>query len=211
MSNKQAKVKVLDHRDHEIIQHFINFLGTPKSISQTNEVRKPTPSPISILEFAPNSKNNFWVYATIGANRRPMPYPKDWTDEKPELRVEFIICLNRPQPGTEIADSLTFLVEFPFVHNTFFDEGHVIDGSARGGIVQSSPLTDFFFENAYYYKQGLQFAHHEDGSHSRVLWVIPLYSSERLFYKKYGHESLLEIFNKDQTNLFDLQRLPAVK
>jgi hypothetical protein len=51
--------------------------------------------------------------------------------------------------------------------------------------------------------------HHEDGTHTQILWVVPIYLSERLYAREHGPEALEELFSTHDTDATDLWR-PAV-
>lgn len=197
---------VYSPNDSHIIQHYIRFWGEPAHVFKPNHSEKTPPGPIFIAAFAPRSDEQDWVYATIGMSRQPMPYPTDWAREKPERRVELFIYARRRIDELRIL--LTSLAEYPFDKMTFFGPEHTILGNR--GIVEGSPLTDILFIRPYGEPPEFEIIHYDDTHHVEMLWVIPIYRSERQFIREDGWNALQDLFYQQGTDTSDFFREAVV-
>lgn len=194
-----------DHRarSQELLAHYITLWGKPQRQEPFVHAYPQGPHPLFTLEFPAPSQHEVWVYATLGASFQPMPHA-----EAPEdLRMELFIYAEQQQP--ELLASIGALALYPFVLHTFFAPGHTVLGSDDGGIISTSPLTDILLTRADFGPDTPDYVHHSDGSHTQLLWVVPVYRQERVFAAQHGEAALIELFVQHETNVFDLWR-PAV-
>ncbi len=194
------------HRDSEVIQHYIRYWAQPATVVKFDHDGQLAPNPIFVVEFAPSEEAESWVYATVGASRQPMPYPDDWIGEKPEHRIELFICAR--QRNYALREVLAGLAVYPFQYKTFIAAGHTIPGTHS--IVPDASLTDILFTRAYGMQQDFETIHHSDGSHTHILWVVPIYRSERLFILQYGWQALIDLFFEHKPDISDFSRLQVV-
>lgn len=194
----------MEHKEHdlEIIDHYTRFIHSHGRKSEVADLPEPAPHPVAVIEFAPPSEDFDWVYATVGMSRKAMP------QSPAEQRVE-IVFYSR-QSNSSIVDFLTRLVAYPFVVGTFLAPGHSIAGTPDVGIVESSPLTDVLLTIPYFEPPEFEVVAHSDGSHTHVLWAIPIYTSERLFVNQHGYMALLARFSANSTEASNLWRPPVV-
>ncbi len=192
--------------DSRIVQHYIRFWGEPVDIFNLNGSWKTSPGPIFIAQFAPRSDEQDWVYATIGASRQPMPYPADWVHEKPERRVELFIYARRRTDELRIL--LMSLAEYPFNKMTFLGPGHTIPGNE--GVVKGSPLTDILFIRPLGEPPEFEVIHSDKAHHLEMLWIIPIYESERQFVKLNGWNALIDLFYHQGTDTSNFLRAAVV-
>ena len=193
--------------DGEVRAHYDRFLGQPSGSRVFGELPAPAPSPLTVLEYEPGSPDERWLYVTLGMSRRSMPQPISGETDAPRRRSELVIFSRGRSP--ELADSLTDLAVYPFALDTFLAEGHTIAGSPGEGIVEGSPLTDIFLTYPVFADEEFKLIRHRDGNHSHVLWVVPVYTSERLYARDKGPEALHELFDEHEVDPGDLWR-PAV-
>ncbi len=191
-------------RDREVFHHYLRSInGRLTRTFKVDDVPASAPAPIFVAEFAPPSEEYDWAYATVGASRRPMPYQDS---RQGEAHAELMIYSR--QALRELVDPLVDLAVYPFRYSTYLGAGHTIAGTPGHGIVAGSPLTDILLVLPQ--EQEWEMVRHSDGSHTHVLWVIPLYPSERLFLRRRDLEALEERFAETGINVADLQRPPVV-
>jgi hypothetical protein len=192
-------------RDSEIIQHYAQFWGQPSTVVKFDHEIQLAPAPIFALEFAPSSEDETWVYATVGASRRAMLYPDNWSDEKPERRIELFSCVR--ECNHALLEVLSSLALYPFQQKTFLAPGHTIPGAHS--FVIDSPLTDVLFLPPYGMKQDFEVIRHHNGDHTHMLWTVPIYTSERLFIRQYGWKALVDLFFEHEPDISNLWRPPV--
>lgn len=189
--------------DRTIRQHYHHCLGQPERSFTIDYMPEPTPNPITILEFAPSSDDDCWAYATVGASRLPMPTPEKLFGGRKE-RIELVIFSDRQR--AELQDILANLVAFPFCNRTWLGDGHTIPGPK--GVTDDSPLTDILLTEPRWL-EGLGVLHHSADDHTRVLCVVPIYPSERIFKVQHGYDTFLDLLAESDTDVTDLVRGPV--
>jgi len=118
----------------------------------------------------------------------------------------FILC---NQDNDELIDNLGSIAVYPFVMQTYFGEGHTVNGIEGHGIVTGSPLTDLIITRADY-SDTPDYITHTDGSHTHLFWVVPIYHTEREYVVKNGWRNLQELFEQQQTDVLDFWRAAVV-
>jgi hypothetical protein len=198
--------KILDKLDKPIIDHYIRFWKKPDSIYSSGLRQDLPPGPISVAEFSPSSQDQDWTYATIGASRHPMPYPTNWKAEKPERRVELFIYSNKK--NEDLSELLIKLAKYPFYNKTFLDRTHTIPGES--GIVKGSSMTDILLLRPYFEQEEFEIIHLNEFHHVRMLWIIPIYRSERKFIQKHKIDVFEELLHQTEPNTSDFLRPPII-
>lgn len=194
-------------RELEIVNHYLDAFGQPNKIFQEDNIPEPAPNTIRVLEFAPPSPDYDWEYATVGASSRPMPADQGQGPEA-QHRIELLIYSRKRQP--ELADLLTKLAIYPFQLGTYFASGHTIAGTPGVAVVTGSSLTEILLIHPIFQEKEFEYIHHADGTHTQILFVVPIYLSERLYEKEHGRYSLIGLFGENRTDTSDLQRTPVV-
>ncbi len=93
----------------------------------------------------------------------------------------------------------------PFLAGKVYRDGTTIPGPPDG-LFPGSPLTDLLLAKAYFLDEDFDVVLHKDGSHTHILWAIPIYSSERLFAEQHGDLALFDLFMEHEIDSSDLQR-----
>jgi hypothetical protein len=158
------------------------------------------------MEFAPTTPDQDWVYATLGASRTPLKDANTPKKDKRQRRIELFIYSN--ERNTELREILTRLAIYPFEHNTFFAPHHTVRGEKS--IVEGSPLTDVLFQLPYGEPNEFWIVRHNDSSHTHILWVIPIYRSEKELVNQRGWEALRDLFEQQNTDTSDFRRSPVI-
>ncbi len=91
-----------------------------------------------------------------------------------------------------------------------YRDGATIPGPP-GGLFPGSPLTDLLLAKPYFLDEDFDVVLHGDGSHTHILWVIPIYPSERLFAERYGDVALFDLFMEYEVDSSDLSRPPVTR
>ena len=193
-------------REKEIVAHYRRFLGKETRIVRFDGMPEPAPSTIRVLEYAPASEGDAWAYVTVGVSDRPMPDPNRPDSQPNDPRLELVAYSATQQEA--LIDVLPTLAAYPFAHNTFLGWGHMIAGTPGRGIVEGSPLTEILLSRPYL--DGMDIIHHEDGTHTQLLWVVPIHLSERMYAREHGHGALEELFAEHEIDSADLWRPPVV-
>lgn len=197
-----------DFRDQEVIEHYERYLGSLHHLYRHEDMPRPSPSPLFVAEFSPSAEIDDWVYATVGMSRKSMTNCTDAARSKNDLRAELLVYSY--QQYSELSDTLADLAAYPFVNHTILAPDHTIAGSRGGGIVSGSPLTDIFFTIPFFMPDPFKVIQHADGSHSHVLWIIPVHPSERLLARDEGALQLLDRFSDCEVETADFWRTPVV-
>ena len=197
-----------DRRIEEVEAHYERFIGEPSGVARFDQSSGPAPAPRFVLEYAPESPDYDWVYASLGMSRRSMPAPISDEPDSPRMRAELITLTREQQP--ELPEALAGLTAYPFFNDTFLADGHTIAGTPGQGIVPGSPLTEIFISLPLFADEEFEVIHHSDGSHTHILWVIPVYTSERLYVRKHGAPALHDLFVREGVAVGDWRRPAAV-
>jgi hypothetical protein len=117
-----------------------------------------------------------------------MPDPEGSGGHSTGRRFELVLLSNERHDA--LPDMLEALAAYPFVFNTFFTAGDVVAGSPDGGVIPGSPLTEILLTHPYFDKSDFETIQHEDGSHTHILWLMPIHMSERLYAREHGYRAL---------------------
>jgi hypothetical protein len=196
---------IMDHQttDNEILEHYHKLWGPPSRKFPFSHSLEEAPSPLFIYEFAGNASDTTFVYATLGASHKAM---KNRGSEGEVIMEVFILC---NQQQDELVDSLGEIAIYPFIHETYFAEGHTVHGSEGFGIVNGSPLTDLLITRADY-GEIPDYIVHRDKRHTHLFWVVPIYPSEREFAVANGWRKLQELFDQKQIDVLNFWRTASV-
>jgi hypothetical protein len=195
-----------EYRDIEIVQHYYKHLGKETRALLFDTLPAPSPNPIFVMEYAPPSDEYDWVYTTVGASRKIQKL--EISDKTLMHRTEFIMFANKQ--NDEIVDTLLTLAAYPFIYETTFNVGDLVAGTPGEGIVTSSPLTEILLTHTYSNPPEFETIIHADGDTSHILWVIPIYLSERTYAREQGYLELERLFGIQQTDTSDLWRKPVI-
>jgi hypothetical protein len=195
-------------RDNELIAHYHKHLGLEVRSIRFGERPAPRPGSITVLEFAPPNPDFDWVYVTVGASRKPMPDPESSARHPTGRRFELIMLSDERQDA--LPDTLEALAAYPFVLNTLFTAGDIVRGSPGEGVLPGSPLTEILLTHPYFDKPEFETIQHKDGSHTHILWLIPIYISERLYAREHSSRTLEVLFGQNDTDTSDMMRPPVV-
>lgn len=182
--------------DAEVIAHYSRFLDAEPNIIAVDYVPEGAPKPMAVLEFPPPSDEYDWIYTTVGVSRQPMPDP-DQSGEDPTGRRMELIMLSRTQ-SKELPDFLVALAIYPFMYNTFFAFGNLVPGRPGSGVVEGSPLTEILLTFPHFMPDDFATIHHSGGSHTHIIWLVPIHLSERLYAREHGHETLEQLFGESE-------------
>ena len=194
----------------EIADHYHKSMGQEAGILKIDQAYEVAPSPVWVMEFAPPSEEYDWVYSTIGMSFEPMPGAINDSKSSNNTYNPYVeLMIYSKQRHEDLVDLLGRLAAYPFVENTFFAPGHIVAGN-DAGVVSGSPLTEILLTQPFFEEPEFYTIHHADGTHTHVLWIMPLYLSERLFARQNGYMALIERFSENSTDTSELWRSPVV-
>ena len=203
----------LDPWEQDWANHYFRFLrGGQVAVHTSPDAPWSRDAPLRVLEFAPEPAEpaddpGDWRYFTIGASRRPMPYPADWTGARPERHFELLLFAR--ESHEELFRSLAALAAYPFALGTYLDVGHTIAGNGTG-IVEGSPLTEILLLHPHFMPQDFYLRTQAESAVTHILWVVPVYPAERAFARNQGDRALEARFAAAGTDAADLWRAPVV-
>ncbi len=194
-------------REDELLSHYHRFFGPHNRIETYGAGPSGAPEAISVVEFGPKSSDEVWVYVTLGASSRPMPEPGNGDGEPSGYRVEYMFYSSDREPV--VNDVLANLAVQPFLQGEVYRDGVTIPGPPDG-LFPQSPLTDLLLAKPYFLDEDFDVVLHRDGSHTHILWAIPIYPSERLFAEQHGDLALFDLFMEHEIDSSDLHRSPVI-
>lgn len=195
--------------DNQVLQHYIRFWGEPRRVLESTAPPQTPPGPIYVAEFFLGTQQEpYWAYATVGASRSPMCYPETVQGQKSDFRFELLIY--SLEQDAELIGTLRALANYPFYYKTYIGIGHRIAGSEGAGVVEGSPLTDILFAPPLNEPREFASLHLDGNLHTDILWVTPIYQSERLYAQEHGWLKLIELFADKEIDSEDFQRAPVV-
>ncbi len=195
-------------REYELLSHYHRYFGPHNGIETYGAGPPGAPEVISVVEFGPRSSDEVWVYATLGASSRPMPEPGNGDGERSGYRAEYMFYSSDREPA--VSDVLANLAVQPFLAGEVYRDGVAIPGPP-GGLFPGSPLTDLLLAKPYFLDDDFDPILHGDGTHTHILWAIPIYPSERLFVERRGDLALFDLFMEYEIDSSDLSRSPVVQ
>jgi hypothetical protein len=197
---------IIPIEESNIVQHYAHFWGKYDNIFEQTGVLNDSHDSIFVLEFSPDTDDQDWTYATAGMSRSPMFYPDNWQEKSQDNRAEiFIYSKNRNE---DLKTLLAALAGYPFLKNTFLAPGHTIPGVQ--GIGGNPYLTDILFLRPIGEPTEFEVIHRKNFGHIQMLWIIPIYSSERKFIKRNGWNALVDLFYDKKAETSDFYRKPVV-
>jgi len=194
--------QLLKNRDREILIHYERFWHTSAAIVEFTARAMMTPKPIFVAEFPPNTKDEDWVYATIGTSRQALP---NSALHKTLPRVE--LFLYSRQRSSQISEFLAGMASYPFVNRTFLSMGDTIPGT--NSIMSESTISDVLLTYPYFEPVEFSVIHHKDKTHTFMVWVTPIYPSERQFVRDHSWDALEDLFREAETDTSDFGRKPV--
>lgn len=203
-------MKPIEH-DQCVIDHYVKHFGLEpltRHLYTRHDLPDAVPSPLNVLQFGPLSDHAYWVYATAGMSRKSMVLPSQDADTSGEIRGELLLYSDQSLEG--IADSLAGIATYPFTNQTFLAEGHTIGGKLGRGVVPGSPITDILVAKPLYEEEDFEVIDLGDDCHAHVLWVLPIYPSERQYKIKHGFAALIDLFEQNEVDAIDSRRPPTV-
>ena len=198
------ETKPLTQLDREILQHYRTFFGQVHKLYTYQDLGPNRDGGLHVAEFPAGTPQSDWRYLTIGMSRWVMP-----TAPQPQHRIELLMysCEHRP----ELADVLSNLATYPFNNQTHLGIGHTIVGNPEEGVVPGSPLTEILLTPVYFEPYGFSAWQISEETHIEVLWVTPIYPSEREYILRKGWRALVEgPFIEQEVQISDLFRDPVV-
>ncbi len=121
-----------------------------------------------------------------------------------------LLKLSMPFREPAVSDVLANLAVQPFLVGEAYRDGATTPGPPDG-LFPGSPLTDLLLAKPYFLDEDFEAVLHGDGSHAHILWVIPIYPSERLFAERHGDLALFDLFMEHEVDSSDLRRPPVIR
>lgn len=137
-----------------------------------------------------------------------MPEPGDGDGEESGYRAEYLFYSSDREPA--VNDVLANLAVRPWLYGKVYCDGDTIAGPPEG-LFPDSPLTDLLLAKPYFLDEDFDPVLHKDGTHTHILWVIPIHPSERLFAERSGDLALFELFMEQEIDSSDLSRPPVIQ
>lgn len=180
---------------HIILSNYCKFWGTDYEIidSQSTELA------IKILEFKPASDEEDWVYVTFAQSLSKPTYEK----ASSSYLTEFFIQSDKKISG--LANSLFSLCYILQKQKLNIQIGQTLSNDKP--IVDGSKMTD-----ALLLKPSIMFDNEMDvikvdDFHIHLMWLIPIYRNEKLFFQEHGLYALINEFSKGDVNTSNFGRL----
>lgn len=178
-----------------ITDHYCNTWNNKPSILKwklgpVNEL----PNNFRILEFSPNNNRKMWTYATCGMSQK-----------NDSSKIELHIFSDKQDP--KIAELLTSIVHYHRNDNSL-NLNHSINFGKPWQ--DNSPLQYGFISLPYLDGPELEILNLKKDGMVKFYWLIPISKKEALYKKKYGADSLEDLFEKKQLNYLNPQRKELV-
>jgi len=193
---------ITEARKQGIRSHYARLWGEPRAAWEFT-LPSPAPDAIAVLAYRYQNSPQQWAYATIGMSEKALPHPSPEAD----LHVELFVLAKKKE--NSVAESLSGIAAYPFIHGTYFGEGHTVHGSPGQGLVDRSPLTDLVLTRADFGPLA-DFVKHADGTHTHLFWVVPIYPNERQLAVEKGWPSLRRLFEEKGTDVLNLRRKAVI-
>lgn len=193
-------------RTKAILAHYVRYWGEPTRVQRFHYEYGGSQKPVLVAVFPPHDEGEDWVYATLGMSEMKMTHPSKLKNLFNEFRSE--VFLYADLENDELMENLFTIAMYPFEHKTLLAPTQTIPGNE--GIVSDSPLTDILITRPYGEDEHFEIVHHINSAHTRLLWMVPIYRSERLLLKQQGWEHLKAKFYEQGTNTSDFLR-PSVE
>lgn len=142
------------------------------------------------LQIIEAPMDNKFHYLTAGASK---------ILDGPGYGMEFCYIANEKS-----CDNIELLAMVSYMHSMQshrLDVGHTMNIGRP--IANSSHLDRLLVSLPYPYGSDFEFVHLSDGSHVRVLWLLPISKSEEHFRHEHGLEQLEELFDTNEIDFSD--------
>jgi hypothetical protein len=186
--------------DKLVLAHYEHRWGKPTKVHSINAPQLPEAiRPLLVGEYSLPA-DGLTIYGSIGMSRAPMTLSPESIGHRAEIFIGSF------QSFSSLPDMLAMIAAYPHISNTLVTAEHtiplgqyIVDGSGMSSIILCPPYFD-----------PPEFRRIEaSGYHVEVLWVIPIYESERQFKIKRGWQVLRQIFQEKNVAIGDLFRQPA--
>jgi len=184
-----------------LIRHYALYWGEAVNPSEFLFEIDSKVGRIQVYKFRPESTEQDWVYATVGASMEEMHVPNDMVAL---FATRFELFVYSRHEVDALADAIAKMAIYPFVHKTYFDVGHTVMGTH--GVIPDSHLTDFLILPSLFENSQLRLIHLDDDTHVRILWAIPVTRSEREYASSQGWRALVKAFDDNETDTSDFFR-----
>lgn len=145
---------------------------------------------------------HFW--ATVGMSILPMPvFGMGYDDPEKYRRVELAILVDSKSDTMPLGSYLSAQEKYPWYHGTHFDHGHTIPCQQLGEVGSNMSYMLIVEKASCLPSIDTSILKERD---SRLLFMLPIYESEREFAEKHGSTELLEKFKKLGTDLLNVDR-----
>jgi hypothetical protein len=151
---------------------------------------------LQVVKVAPTSPDGMWIFATIGAWRATETEPRS---------LEFVSVAKSDDASVILRTAITAYYHAGPAENRL-GVGHTFP--IGEGWVDGSPLEAVLVSLPYLWGPRLEHCQLTD-RHIQVLWLLPIYETEREFGKAHGLESLEQRFERAPIDYLDHFR-PAV-
>jgi Suppressor of fused protein (SUFU) len=172
---------------HLIKEHYERNWHSTGVIVPTDDIKmKVLNEYFCVLEFAPNDKRGYWIYATVGMSLMETP--------KIELHI---FSKSRDH---SLALLLTIIAHYHFSSSDNLNLWHTVNFGMPWYI--GSECTFGFISLPYLEGPELE-VFKDNNDITSFYWLIPITESERDFKKLNGVEALEDLFEKNNFNYLD--------
>ena len=189
------------NQTHAVAEHLREFFGAENAITwESPLVEGPLRSRapfFSVFEVSPTGDFPYWTYVSAGSLNHAMVAD--------DHNVEFVIA-----SATQDPRMVQHLAENSYYHcgpcSQRLDLGHRLPVGAPW--VPGATVDATLVSLPYPYGEDLEYVQW-DGRHTRVLWLMPITTSELDFARREGNERLEQLFETNHVEFTDLSR-PSV-
>ncbi len=182
------------------MNHYRDFWGKPKEVLVFDlKELSGSSTLIHVAEFSPESESEDWVYATIGAHNL---VSNGGTSKESQVRKFEFFIYSRIQ-NQELAEFLAGLSIYPLLNKTFFSIGDTVRGDKP--VFNGSGLSDVLLTYPYFEAKDFAIIHH-DGTHISMVWIVPIFPSERQFLHTNSWDALENLFREKEIDTSDFFR-----
>jgi Suppressor of fused protein (SUFU) len=206
ISTAQAEdIDTMPKSDLYLLHHYYkNFGGHQRLLKGESSRPDLTDETVMVAECPPSSEGLDWAitYATVGLNRVKL------SKDEPVKVAGIEILLLSNQVNTQVSH-LLFEVAW-YVGVTKFNFGLGDNLLHEKPLIEGSPMRSLIFQPPLFYPENLWTYQRGNNYHVHLLWAIPVYETEKEFFKKEGMEALGNLFNEEGVDLADFLRPPVV-
>jgi len=191
--------------DKLVMKHYIQYWGEPIEVNKLDWPQEGgLGGSFRIVKFVPQADEKR-IYATVGLSAQAMPARLPTPNDAFEPRAELFIYADLET--NSLIELLTALVVYPFENQTFLWTRQTILG--KSPVTDHSKMTSVYITSPYFEEESFHSLHIND-HHIQMLWIVPIYESEREYKIKYGWQALEELFEEKELDIWSLQRDPLV-